>query len=80
MITGSQIRMARAALHWRVNTLAEKAGINWARMQQMEKSNSVPSAPEESLASVKQLLESEGVVFTNSDDGWVGIKIRITGN
>jgi len=69
--------MARAALHWRVNTLAEKSGVNWARMQQMEKSNDVPSAPAESLEKVKNLFEAEGVEFTQSEDGWVGVRIKI---
>ena len=43
----------------------------------MEKSNNVPSAPAESLEKVRALLEAEGIEFSQTDDGWVGVRINI---
>ena len=42
-ITGTQIRMARAILKWRVDDLSKQANLTWARIQQMERSDELIS-------------------------------------
>ena len=38
-ITGQQLRMARIALKWRVDDLSKKSDVNWAKIQQLERSD-----------------------------------------
>ena len=78
-ITGSQIRMARAALRWRVNTLADNSGVNWARVQQMEKAEGVPSARAEVLEQIRKVFEDAGIVFIDAGEkGGPGVRLKVT--
>jgi transcriptional regulator with XRE-family HTH domain len=75
MLTGMQIRLARAALRWRVDDLADASGISWARIQQMEREDDVPSAPEKHLKKVRKIFEEHGIVFLDQDkNGLVGVQ------
>jgi len=72
--------MARAALRWKVDDLAEATGLTWARVQQMERADDVPSASEQNLKTVRQVLEDAGVVFIAEDDSaGPGVRVRKTG-
>lgn len=72
--------MARAALRWKVDDLAEATGLSWARVQQMERADDVPSASEQNLKMVRQVLEEAGVVFIAEDDvAGPGVRVRKTG-
>ncbi len=66
-ISGLQIRMARSALRWRIDDLADAADVTWARLQAIEKTDGVPSASTESLDKIREVLEGNGIVFV--DDG-----------
>ncbi len=76
MITGRQVRMARAALRWSAKVLAEKAGVSWDTVQRMEASDGVPSASAKSLDAVERALEAAGVEFTDGDAP--GVRLRKT--
>ncbi len=66
--------MARSALRWTAQELAEKAGIGWATVQRMEQGDGVPTASAKNLDAVQRALESAGVIFTNG--GEPGVKLR----
>ena len=69
--------MARAALRWKVDDLADATGLTWARVQQMERADEVPSAAEQKLKMVRQVLEEAGVVFIAEDDiAGPGVRVR----
>lgn len=68
-VTGAQVRMARAAVKWTVSDLAERAGLPWARLQQVERADGVPSAKEEVLVALRSALEAEGVIFLSGTAG-----------
>ena len=76
MITGSQIRMARACLRWTAKNLAEKSGVSWATIQRMESVDGVPSASATNLEAVQRALEAAGVEFTDGDMPGVRLKKR----
>ena len=78
MITGSQIRMARVGLGWKVVTLAERADVPWARLQHIEREDGVPSARPEILEKIRETLEAEGVMFLAAADG-MGPGVRLAG-
>ena len=57
------MRMARAALGWRVNDLSKKSGIPWARIQKIERKNDISEGIEDKLLSIKKSFEECGIVF-----------------
>lgn len=76
MISGAQIRMARAALHWKVTDLAEKAEIAWARLQQIEKSDAVPKMDPVVLGRIRKAFEQAGITFIECGaDGGAGVRL-----
>ena len=76
MVTGLQIRMARACLRWTAKDLAEKSGVSWATIQRMESTDGVPPATTPNLEAVQRALEAAGVEFTNGDAPGVRLKKR----
>ena len=76
MITGIQIRMARAALRWSAKELASKTGVSWGTIQRMEATDGVPSALGQNLEAVQLALEAAGIELIDADNG--GPSIRLT--
>ena len=68
LISGRQIRMARAALGWRVDDLSKESGIPWARIQKIERNNNVIEGIDEKLQAIKKTFENYGVVFCEKDE------------
>jgi DNA-binding XRE family transcriptional regulator len=66
-----QCRMARAALHWTVQHLAQKAGLAENTVVAFEAGRSVR---ESSVYRIKDACEKAGVGFTQAADG-VSVKI-----
>ena len=62
MITGEQIKAARALLGWTPYRLAPRAGIGHTLLRQFEAGARVPD--EERAARLKSALEEAGVMFT----------------
>ena len=73
MVTGSQIRMARAALRWSAKELAEKASVSWETIQRMETRGTEPSRFE-NVAAVQRALEGAGVEFIDRNGGGPGVR------
>lgn len=68
MISGLQIRLARAALRWRVDDLSQKSGIPWARIQLIERSNHISEDSIDKLKKIKSCFEENGIVFKEADN------------
>ena len=74
-LTGTQIRMARAALRWSLHDLAGAADVSRATCQRMEMDDDEPSAHKASIHAVQSALELAGCMF--KDSGWnVGPMVR----
>ena len=66
-ITGQQIRMARVALKWRVDDLSKKCGVNWARIQQYERSDDI--IPEsDKIRKIVDIFVSNKINFVDEND------------
>ena len=79
-ITGRQIRMARAYLHWTVDDLAGETGLQWARIQQLEKLDSFEKSHLEKINTIKQVLEKKGIEFIDENHthhGTIRIKKKL---
>ena len=79
MITGRQIKMARAALGWSAHTLADKTGIGYGAIQRAESAEGMPDMRTRNLATIKAVLEKGGVIFIDGDysgKGGPGVRLR----
>lgn len=79
VLTGSQIRAARALLKWSGQTLSEKSGVSYPALQRAERTDEMPNMQVRNLAAIKAALESGGVVFLDgpySGDGGPGARLR----
>jgi len=83
MITGQQIRMARAALGWTVADLATRSGVSSSSIQRAEAIGGVPTMQSSNLFRVQRALElgdppsAPGVIFIDADDsGGAGVRVR----
>ena len=79
MITGIQVRMARAALRWSAKHLASKTGVSWATIQRIEATDGVPSALGQNLEAIQRTLEAAGVEFIDTDNDGPGIRLKARG-
>ncbi len=64
MVTGVQIRMARAALGWGVRDLAAKAEVNANTVTRIENGADALAG---TLTKIQRALEAAGVEFTNGE-------------
>jgi transcriptional regulator with XRE-family HTH domain len=72
MITGTQVRMARAALKWGVRDLAERAKVSPTTISHLEGDKEVHAA---TLAVIEQALRAAGVEFIDENGGGPGVRL-----
>lgn len=76
MITGLQIRSARAALGWSAKLLSEKSGVGLRTLMRIESVDGIPSSHSMTLVDLKSALESAGIEFIGTPDDGPGIRLR----
>lgn len=79
VLTGSQIRAARALLKWSGRELAERCGVSYPALQRAEATDDIPNMQVRNLLAIKQALEAGGVVFLEpgqTRDGGAGVRLR----
>lgn len=79
MISGLQIRMARAALGWTVAELSEKSGVSASSIARAEAIDGIATMRASSLFELQQALEANGVVFLAAGQdlaGGDGVRMR----
>jgi len=75
MLTGLQIRSARAALGWSINDLADKAGVATKTIRRLESVDGIPQSRTGTLLEIKAIFESAGVEFIGSPTDRPGIRV-----
>lgn len=76
MITGSQIRSARAALRISAVELASRAGVGEQTIKRFEGSDGVPPSRSATLLIVKKTLEAAGIEFIGAPEDAPGIRLH----
>jgi transcriptional regulator with XRE-family HTH domain len=74
VISGPQVRAARAFLGWTAKELAQRADVGVSTVQRIENAAGPPNAYGSNLAAIQSTLESAGIEFTNGDAP--GIRMR----
>lgn len=90
-ITGSQVRMGRAALRWSLLDLAERAGLNYSTLRAIEAADDVPEisaagvettrewragSREETMGKIAAAFTAAGVTFLADDGSGAGIRCK----
>jgi len=76
MITGMQIRAARAAIRWTAETLAINADVGIQTVKRFESEDGVPASRNGTLGSVQGALEAGGIEFIGSPGHQPGIRLK----
>jgi len=77
MITGSQVRAAKALLKWSGDTLAKNAGVAISTIRRIEADDGVlANASIKTLDSIKKALEEGGVEFIGTPDHQPGVRLK----
>lgn len=76
MITGAQIRAARAALGWSSEALAKKSGVSMRTIMRFEQIEDVPPSRSATLLDVQKALEEAGIEFIGTPEDGPGIRVR----
>jgi len=76
MITGSQIRAARALLRWSGRKLASASGVSWPTIQRMEAAFGVPPGLTKNILAIKETLEAAGIEFIDTNGGGAGVRFK----
>jgi transcriptional regulator with XRE-family HTH domain len=72
MLTGFQIRAARAGLNITARQLADRAGVSLPTIQRFESVDGVPPSRSSTLLDVKSALETAGIDFLPGN----GVRLR----
>ena len=73
MITGSQLRMARAALKWGVRDVAQAAKVSPATVTRVEADQPANAS---TLAAIRNALEAAGIELIEENGGGPGARLR----
>ena len=76
MITGQQIRIARSALRWSVDALAEEVGLNAKTIRRIEAVDGLPDSTVKTISHIQSVLETAGIEFIGAPDDGPGIRIH----
>ena len=76
MITGMQIRAARAVLKWSAQELATRVGASLRTIQRLELAEGIPATRASTLQDIQLVFEKAGVEFINENGGGPGVRLR----
>lgn len=75
MITGNQIRAARALLAWSQSDLAARAGVSVPTIKRLEARGDDPAGTVRTNQSIRAAVEAADIVFIDDDaDGGRGVR------
>jgi transcriptional regulator with XRE-family HTH domain len=77
MISGMQIRMARQALRWNANDLANKAGIGTKTIRRIEAEDGPPKSSVATLEKIRIAFEAAGIEFTGTPEDLPGVRMNL---
>jgi len=79
MLSGCQIRAARALLGISSEELAEMSGVGWATIRRFELVDGVPNGRGATLTQIKHALEAEGIEFIGDPLKSPGVQLKRKG-
>ena len=74
-VTSEQIRMARAALDWSIDVLAEKTDVSSRTIKRIEAQVGTPVATEANLRLIRETLQAAGIEFIGDAGEGPGVRL-----
>lgn len=75
VISGSQIRAARALLGISSQQLAKLSGIGWATIRRLELSDGIPDGRLKTLVQLKRAFEGQDIQFLGDPERSPGLRL-----
>jgi transcriptional regulator with XRE-family HTH domain len=75
VITGAQLRAARALLKWSAKETADRAGVALTTVQRLEQEDGLPSGRTQTLFEIQRTLEAAGVEFIGTPEDGPGVRL-----
>lgn len=75
-LTSSQIRAARALLHWRAEDLATASAVGVATIRRAELVKDTTSMTAPNDIAIRRALEAAGVEFIDENGGGPGVRLQ----
>ena len=75
MLTGVQIRAARAVLQWSAAETAEKSGIERKTVERLQQVDGVPPSRAQTLIALQRAFEAAGVEFVGTAEEGPGVRL-----
>lgn len=76
LITGTQIRSARAVLRWTSAQLADRCELGIQTIKRLEQFDGLPPARAVTLDLIQRTLEAAGIEFIGTPDDGPGVRYR----
>ena len=74
-LTSEQIKMARAALDWSIDVLAEKTDVSSRTIKRIEAQVGIPVATEANLRLIRETLQAAGIEFVGDAGDGPGVRL-----
>ncbi len=78
MITGIQIRAARAILNWSSEELARRVGSTRPTIHRIETTEGIPSTNAKTLIAIRDAFEAFGIEFIGTPEDNPGVRLKTT--
>jgi len=76
MLTGGQIRAARALLRWSAEQTADLARVTRKTIERLEQFEGIPPSRSHTLLEIKRVFEDAGIEFVGSPENGPGVRLR----
>ena len=74
-MTSEQIKMARAALGWSIDQLADRTDVSSRTIKRIEAQVGLPIATEANLRLIRETLEAAGIEFIGEPGDGPGVRL-----
>ena len=74
-LTVEQLRMARAALGWSFETMAEKCGVSSRTLRRIESEDGLQKATNANLRLIRETLQAAGIEFIGEACDGPGVRL-----
>lgn len=75
MVTSEQIKMARAALGWSVEKLAQESVVGVRTIHRIEAQGGLPNATSGNLKLIRDTLQAAGIEFVGAANDGPGVRL-----
>ena len=80
MVTSEQIKMARAALGWSVEKLANESAVGVRTIHRIEAQDGLPNATAGNLKLLRETLQAAGIEFIGDAGEGPGVRLWANSN